>query len=67
MDAKYLRRFGDGGVVMSRKRVSNILSEFGENLSCGTQVLTIPGRNRQWKNLTIIIIVNKLGIPVGKI
>lgn len=42
MDAKYLKRFGVGGIVISKNRVNNTLKELDKYLSCGTQVFTIP-------------------------
>lgn len=46
MDAKYLRRFGVGGVVISKNRVNNTFKELGKYLSCGTQVFTIPASSK---------------------
>lgn len=46
MDAKYLRRFGVGGIVISKNRVSNTLKELDKYLSCGTQVFTIPASSK---------------------
>lgn len=42
MDAKYLRRFGVGGVVISKNLFNNILKELGRYLSCAIHVFTIP-------------------------
>lgn len=42
MDAKYLRRFGVGGVVISKNLFNNILKELGKYLSCAIHVFTIP-------------------------
>ena len=49
IDAKYRNKFGDGGVVMSKNLVNNILNELGKYLSWGIQFFIVPKNKKLLK------------------